>query len=243
MKKELEKLILLQKGDIEIAEFERALGGIPGQIDAARSGMEEKKRRLDQALAAMEDGKVRRRKLEQEAQAEADHMAKVKTKLPAVKTNKEYSALLAEIDAIKEKVSGIEDQELELMESLESEEREIPTFQAAFKEEESAFKEYEAKKNAEAERVRQQLEDARARREGLVETLDAKWVNSYDKVFRAREGQAVVPLKDNICQGCFQHILPQMVIDIKIGEKVFQCQHCSRFLYWPEESPETALPK
>jgi len=243
MKKELEKLILLQKADIEIAEHRRALGRIPAQIESARSGMEEKRRRLEEARKGIEDLKNRRRKLEQEAQAEADHMAKVKTKLPSVKTNKEYSALLAEIDGIKAKVSSIEDQELEIMETLEAKEAEIPAYQAEFKAEEDQFKDYEAKKNAEAGRVKGQLEEMIGKRQALIDTLDGKWVASYEKVAKVREGQAVVPLKENICQGCFQHILPQMVIDIKIGENILQCQHCSRFLYWVEESPETALPK
>ncbi len=243
MKKELEQLILLQNADSEILDFEQALGRIPGQIDAARSGMNGKKKQLDDALARIEDLKTRRRKLEQEAQAEADHMARAKTKLPAVKTNKEYSALLSEIDAIKEKVSGVEDQELEVMEALEAAEGGISAFKEAFRQEEGVFKEYEAKKNAEAERVKKELEQTRARRQALVETLDPKWVSSYEKVAKARDGQAVVSLKEGICQGCFQYILPQMVIDIKVGEQVHQCQHCSRFLYWVEESPENALPK
>jgi len=243
MKKELEQLILLQKADSEIADFRQALGRIPRQVEAARSGMNGKKKALDDALARIEALKTRRRKLEQDAQAEADHMTRAKTKLPSVKTNKEYSALLSEIDAIKEKVSAIEDQELEVMEAHEAAEREIPSYKESFRQEEETFKAYEAKKNAEAERVNKELAEACAARQALVDALDPKWVTGYERVAKAREGRAVVEIKGNICQGCFQHVLPQMVIEIKTGEQVHQCEHCSRFLYWVEESPETALPK
>ena len=65
---------------------------------------------------------------------------------------------LSEIAAIKEKVSGVEDQELEVMEALESAEGGISAFKEAFRQEEGVFKEYEAKKNAEAERVKKELE-------------------------------------------------------------------------------------
>jgi predicted nucleic acid-binding Zn-ribbon protein len=67
-------------------------------------------------------------------------------------------------------------------------------------------------------------------------------VQRYEKVASSREGRAVVLLKGNICQGCFQHILPQMVIDVKIGESIQRCSNCIRFLY-REEVPEAATPK
>ena len=68
-------------------------------------------------------------------------MAKAKTKLPAVKTNKEYTAILVEVDAIKEKVSKIEDMELEVTEALEVKAKEIPGVEKKCKEEDAYFNE------------------------------------------------------------------------------------------------------
>ena len=118
-KLQLQQLVDLQKMDDEISECRKILHDIPRQLDSARAELEEKKIILKVVMDEIETLQKERKNLEQEVQSENDHMAKAKIKLPAVKTNKEYTAILTEVDAIKEKVSKIEDKELEVMEVLE----------------------------------------------------------------------------------------------------------------------------
>lgn len=242
MNPQLEYLVDLQKIDTETAELKALQAAIPGQIESGRSAVEEKTKKLATAQGEIKTLKDKRKKMESDVQAENDHMAKAKTKLPAVKTNKEYQALLSEIDIIKDKVSKIEDEELEIMETLEEREKTLPAFQALINEEEARFQQYKKQKEVESARIQKEIEEALVRREKVIASLEAKWVQSYEKVSKARDGVAVVPLDGNICQGCFQQVLPQMMIDIKNGSEVMhQCQHCSRVLYWIEEpSPEAA---
>lgn len=246
MNAQLQKLIDLQAVDFEIAELEKALVSIPGQLKSAQSGMEAITQELEKARQALADLQKKRKQLEADVQNENDHMAKTKTKLPAVKTNKEYTAILTEVDGIKEKIARIEDQELEIMETLEEKEKQLPPIEARFKEEEQLYKEYKAKKEAEAERAKKELEVVKAKRQELVKLIEPRWAQNYNKVLKAREGQAVVRVRENVCQGCFQLVRPQMVIEVKIGEEIHQCPDCSRFLYWieePEEQVETAVRK
>jgi predicted nucleic acid-binding Zn-ribbon protein len=70
--------------------------------------------------------------LEQDVAAEKDHMAKTKIKLPNVKTNKEYSAILAEVETIKNKISGWQTEELEILEELDLQEAKISAIKEAF---------------------------------------------------------------------------------------------------------------
>ena len=246
MNAQLQKLIDLQAVDLEISELEKALKSIPGQLKSAQSGMEAITRELEQARQVIADMQKKRKQLEMDVQKENDHMAKTKTKLPAVKTNKEYTAILVEVEGIKGKIAKIEDQELEIMETLEEKEKQLPPIAARFKEEEQQYKEYKAKKEAEAERSKKELAAMKAKRQELAGAVEPRWVQNYDKVLKAREGQAVVPIQEGVCQGCFQLVRPQMVIEVKVGEEIHQCPHCSRFLYWieePETQDETAVPK
>ena len=102
----LQRLISLQKIDDELAELRKGQAQIPGQIESARSAMNEKKQFFDGARKEIEDLQKERKQLEMDVQSENDHMAKAKIKLPNIKTNKEYTAILAEVAAIKEKVSA-----------------------------------------------------------------------------------------------------------------------------------------
>lgn len=246
LKYQLDQLVKLQEIDLEIHEGEQGLARIPGQLKAAQSGMEEKTKKQEAAKLEIQNLQNDRKQLELDVQSETDHMAKAKMKLPAIKTNKEYSAILTEIDTIKEKISSFEDRELEIMEVLEEKEKILPGLESEFKEEEKKYQEYKAKKETEAVRVKKELEDFKAQRQEVVRSLDPAWVRSYDRVAKSRGGLAVVKMKEGVCQGCFQGVRPQMIIDIKTSEKVHQCPECSRFLYWEEEvtpENETAMPK
>ncbi len=246
MNPQLQHLIDLQESDRIIEEYKGDLERIPKQVESARCHLEQSEKEL-----AEEEGKLsalnkERLKLEQDVKEENDHMAKVKQKLPSVKTNKEYTAILAEVDSIKEKVSALEDRQLEIMETLETREQEIPAFKARVKEEEEKYGEYKAQKESERKRVEEELKQAQEKREGLIKNIEPKWAKHYEQVLKLRGSLAVVALDGNICLGCHQQILPQLAIEVKIGEKVFECIHCNRILYWvpkPEPESETAVPK
>jgi predicted nucleic acid-binding Zn-ribbon protein len=241
-KLQLQQLIVLQSLDDEIAEHKKLLVDIPLQIDAGCTELEEKKKILSNAKEELDALQKERKDLELAVQGENDHMAKAKTKLPAVKTNREYTAILSEVEAIKVKVSGLEDKELEIMEILEEKQKEVPGIEKRCNEEDARFQEYKAKKDAELDRIKQELGVLVAKRENVSGQLDRVIMQRYEKVAGSRDGRAVVMLQGSICQGCFQQILPQMVIDVKIGESIQQCSNCIRFLYW-EEVPEAATPK
>lgn len=244
MNNHLQQLILLQEADLEINEIKRHLQQIPKQIEASRLKAEEGRKDL---TAAEEEIKVLQKKrmlMEQEVQRENDHMVKSKEKLLGVKTNKEYSALLGEIDTAKNKIAILEDGELEVMESLEEMEQKVPGLKADFNENEQEFQEYKKKKEAEAARMKEELETKMNVRADICASIEPKWVKHYDKVVNLRGEQAVVWLKTDSCPGCNQTLLPQMVIEVKVGKEIQQCQHCNRILYWKEQpETETAVPK
>ena len=145
-KLQLQQLIVLQSLDDEIAEHKKLLVDIPLQIDAGCTELEEKKKILSNAKEELDALQKERKDLELAVQGENDHMAKAKTKLPAVKTNREYTAILSEVEAIKVKVTGLEDKELEIMEILEEKQKVVPGIEKKCNEEDARFQEYKAKR-------------------------------------------------------------------------------------------------
>jgi len=222
--------------------LEKGKAAIPKQIESGRAGINEKQSQLKEAEDDLLELQKKSKALEVDVASENDHIAKSKTKLSLVKTNKEYSAILAEVDTLKEKILALEDQELELMEVLEKKEEELPLLKASCKEEEEKFDAYRLKKEVESERTEKELEVIRPKRFQVANSLEVKLLGHYTKVSKAREGIAVVGIHENTCQGCLQQLLPQQVIDVKGGETINCCEQCSRILYW-KETNESAVPK
>ena len=241
-KLQLQQLVLIQKLDDEIVQHRKQLADIPVQIDSELEELTDKKKILSIAKEEIDALQKNRKAIESEVQGENDHMAKAKTKLPAVKTNKEYTAILSEVDAIKKKVEGLEDKELEIMEVLEEKQKGLPAIEKKCKEEDAHFQEYKTKKADELDRVTKEMNPLLAKRETVKSQIDKVIFQRYEKVAKSRGGTAVVSLQENICQGCFQQILPQMVINVKVGESIHQCSSCLCFLYW-EEVSEAVMPK
>jgi predicted nucleic acid-binding Zn-ribbon protein len=242
LKEQLLKLVSLQQIDDEVADLKKSLDIIPGQIESGKKELEGKKSKLNNAQAEIEDLKKRRNQLEQDVKVENDHMAKTKGKLPTVKTNKEYTAILSETDAIKEKIAAMEDQQLEIMETLDQKEKEIPGIEQEFKGYQEEFGLYQKQKETEQARLQDELKATETRRDEIAQSIDPKWVKHYDNVIQLRGDRAVVPLENGICQGCYQQIRPQVAIEVKNGEKVHCCQYCDRFLFMipkPETEDET----
>ncbi len=244
MNVQLQKLVALQEIDFEIFEFQKMLKLFPTQIESALAELEGKKKCLNELSSLIESLQKKRNKLEQDVAAEDDHMAKTKTKLPNVKTNKEYTAILSEVATIKEKVSNWETEELEIMEELEIEEAKKPDLKEAFKVEEGSFAAYKAQKEKEISVTTKDMESTLANRKELFESIEPQWSGYYERVIKHRGDKAVVTLVDDTCQGCHHLTLPQLAIEVRTNEKIETCRHCDRILYHiPEPDTETVAQK
>ncbi len=248
MNPNLAKLIDLNTLDAQTIELKEQLSRIPKQIKDGRDKLDGEKKDLNEANAALDVLIKKRKELEQNVVTENDHMAKVKTKLPDVKTNKEYTAILTEVEGVKKKISAWEDEELELMQATDDKEKEIPGLKKIFQDDEAEFNAYKTKKEAEQARIEGELSALKARKQELLQAIEPKLAKRYEKLIEYHDNYAVVALDGDVCLGCHQWVLPQTAVEVRKGETIFECNHCNRILYAqpepePQDSAETAAPK
>ncbi|MBI5183726.1 MAG: hypothetical protein HY999_05125 [Nitrospinae bacterium] len=225
-------LVDLQNLDIEIKGIEKKKEDIPKEVDTQRERLQKIQKEMDILIEIIE--RIKRQKIdkEQDVQIENDLLVKTKRKLSEVKTNKEYSALLSEIDGIKKKIDSFEDEELSLMEILEEKERDLEGKKGELKEEERNFQDITHQKKDEIVKLNILFDERLKRRNQIVSSLDGKLFKNYTKLMDWRKGLAVAQFKDNVCKGCYKGIPLQMGIEIKKMNSIITCPHCSRFLFW-----------
>lgn len=78
------------------------------------------------------------------------------------------------------------------------------------------------------------LEDLKAARDELADSIDKVLLSRYERTAK-RLGRAVVPVTGNICLGCFA-VIPTAYTSTENREKILQCENCGRILYWPRGS-------
>ena len=61
--------------------------------------------------------------------------------------------------------------------------------------------------------------------------IEARLLGAYQRIRgNARNGLAVVSVQRDACGGCFNHIPPQLQMDIRLRKKITVCEHCGRIL-------------
>ena len=236
MAAQLQTLIDLQALDTKIAALESEQARLPGQIEAvqaavaqARAGVQTLKGRLDQNK---KDTRAKEKDLE-DAQVKRQ---KSEARLYEVKTNKEYSAVLVEIEEIKQEKAKIEEEVLSLMEMQERLAMEIRDAEASLKTGESQGREEEAQIRQRLAAVEAELDGLRGERGSLSRDLPKDLLADYEKLLRPRGGLAVarvLPVDGgSICGGCRMTLTPQCLQEVKQQSALLNCESCGRFLYW-----------
>jgi predicted nucleic acid-binding Zn-ribbon protein len=177
----------------------------------------------------------KRRALERELDGQQVHLDKTQSKLHEVKTNKEYQAVLAEIETAKHRLAALEEQVLDLMELIEQHHHK-------YREQEKQLQAARHELDIQNRRVQQDqkilaersiIEEAK--RQQLVSALDAHIYGIYQRLTTLRDGQVVVFVQNGTCSGCYLKIQPQLVSEIRRQDKLILCPHCQRMLLWPSE--------
>jgi predicted nucleic acid-binding Zn-ribbon protein len=195
----------------------------------------ETKEKLAKQKEVIDELEKERRSKEQELEGEKAQVKKVETKLTEVKTNKEYQAILKEIEAARAGNDKTEEEILVLLERVEELKKD---YQTALKESAKREKEVaESVKELEKEikTVDGIVGGLRKERERLLGSVSPDLKGRYNILIEKRGGLAVVNVKNGTCLGCFMNIPPQLFIEVMKNSRLITCPSCNRIFFYSEE--------
>ncbi len=174
------------------------------------------------------------REMESENRTATDQVRKLNAKLNMVKTNKEYHALLKEIDQIKRDISAAEDRILAFLDELEAKDAAIQAQETQLTQTQAQAIETFGKIDQEGLELQTRCAALAETRQGLMEKLPAAVHRMYIQVVRSQSnGLAVVPVVNAVCGGCNVNIPPQMFNEMQRCDTIKLCPSCQRMIYWP----------
>jgi hypothetical protein len=239
---QLQLLIDLQAVDTRIAGLEAEAARLPKQIEAIQAVVATTKKTVDDLKARLDAARKSIRAKEKDLDVSAAKRTKAEARLYEVKTNREYSAALVEIEDIKQEKSGIEEEILALMETQERVALDAREAEVQLRRAETEGQAEEATVREQFRGVEATLAEARAQRAALAKGVPASLLASYDRILKARGGlaiaQALAPA--NICAGCRMAIRPQAIQELRAQDQLIHCESCGRYLYWREPAGTNA---
>jgi len=231
---QLQTLINLQAIDTRIAALEADAARLPKEIAAIHAAVEEAKKHVDQTKTRLDAARKDQRAKEKDLEVVQAKRSKNEARLYEVKTNKEYSAVLTEIEEIKQEKARMEEEVLVLMEAQERLTGEIRETETRFKQREGEGRGQEATLKEQLRGIETELAAVRTERKELAAQLPAPILADYDRILRARAGLALVPVaKPNFCGACRMTITPQRLQELRAQSSLIPCESCGRYLYWP----------
>ncbi|HTY79684.1 MAG TPA: C4-type zinc ribbon domain-containing protein [Candidatus Bathyarchaeia archaeon] len=233
MDAQLKTLIDLQGVDTRIAAHEAEAARLPKEIAAVHAAIETAKKDVEAGKARLDAAKKDQRAREKDLEVVQAKRSKTEARLYEVKTNKEYSAVLAEIEEIKQEKGRVEEEILVLMESQERLTADIKDSEARFKAREAQGRQEEAALQEKLRGVEADLALVRTERAELAKQLPVPVLADYDKLLKARGGLALAQVvKPNLCGGCRMTVTPQRLQELRAQTAPLPCESCGRYLYW-----------
>ena len=205
----------------EIAKFEVETSRVQAMLDELNeelSGLQQEEAQLQQALLK-----------------ERDNISRVERRLPEIQTQKEYVAVLKEIDMAKKANK-------ELEELLHAKLKEIDALEQDKAEKDAELAVIRGKSDARGAELAELIEEKekmlaqrRATRDSVAGDIPAALLRKYQNLFRRRGGLALALARNGACLGCNMQLPPQQFNSLFRVAELQSCPHCNRLLYVERE--------
>lgn len=232
MLQDLEQLVELQGLDAGIAELDSAMAIIPGQIRMMEQQLTQAKAALDAATAEVEKLQKLRRKKERDLDEAGQELKKRQGRLYEIKTNQEYSAILKEVEGLKQKISVLEEEILVYLDDIDGavamqaqEEAKVRATQAVFLKNKQQWED-------ELRKLQDRLSILQKTRDSRLGSVEASLLQLYLRLLKSRDGLAVAQATGRSCEGCHVTLTPQLYNEVRRNEAIRTCEGCGRILYW-----------
>jgi predicted nucleic acid-binding Zn-ribbon protein len=236
IEKDMEMLQKLQNIDYDLGELERSKDYLPEMINNLEKEVEITRDALSTSQKELEELTVLHGNLELELATLNTDLIKFQKQMKEIKTNKEYDALTTEIANRKIKISSTEEEILKTLTRLDELKEQIKQFQEKLEEVEKSNITQLVGLRDQLSSIEDKVKIKEGERKNITVRIDKKLLSTYERVRKGRGNQVMVTIRRRACGACHKSVPPQIIQEIRKGEKVYTCDNCGRILIWTEDS-------
>jgi predicted nucleic acid-binding Zn-ribbon protein len=242
MNTDLDRLIHLQQLETQADEARRRIAEYPELTSTLESRLQSARDAVLGVKARIAVSQESRRAQEKEVAGVQARLAKYKDQLLEVKTNREYQAMLHEIETAQNDIRVREDGILEIMLGADELAAELKTRESELKAAEKAVAAERQTLDSEIVRLQSELEQAGSARQKLAAEINRSVLATFETVSKGRKGVGVAEARDGHCTICHVRLRPQVFNLIRRNDSIIQCDSCQRILYFAGEQQTPAAP-
>jgi predicted nucleic acid-binding Zn-ribbon protein len=236
---------------IKLQSVENQLRAAKAKLARCRRNViiqENQVRSLQNALEAKKEEiqltRVQSDRLELELRTREEEIAKLRAHLNAAKTNKEYAAVLTQLNTTKADNSKIETQILELLKDIEADETERQNIQNQIDERKQALEQIRKESELMATKYEAEIEEIQAEWDRKTQDIPAEPLRIFKRVAETYDGEALAVVEKQegkteaySCGGCFMGITAESVNLLLSKDDIIRCPSCTRILVLSDSQP------
>ena len=241
----LDEVVALHMTLIELEAANQRLNTVPGWMRELHEEHSLGKAEIE-AVEAEGSAAEQERREQEAALTDAEQKQKrYQEQLGQVSTQREYGALLKEIDAVKSRIAESERAAIEAAERKDEAAAKLAELREAFRDLDARYnaelEKWESEKPAVADTVR--LLEARVAE--LRSEIPRGQLVLFDRLYERNAGAALARIcrievaRGNAmwhCEACSYNVRPQVLVEIRDRGSLNQCDSCKRILYWQDEA-------
>lgn len=232
MREQIELLAQIQLKDDILAKLKHEVSEGPSKIQAAELEVERLETEVEGQKQRLGEVKARQRECERDVEDGEERIKKSKARLLNIKSNKEYQAVLKEIEETQRANREREDQIIACMEELEGIQQDLQMKQAQVTQVHKAYEEKKAALEKQLRVAKAEIAEQEGQREAMAVSVEASVLNTYHRLKSRLGGKAVALVENATCSACNMNIPPQMYNELQRMDSLRFCPSCDRLIYW-----------
>ena len=228
----LEQLYRLQDRLRFVSAREKERDTIPAELTEVDREYREKVDAVERLKRRLSDAEVERRRANAELSEHRDRLRKYQSQLRAVQNQREYGAVLNEIDGVEKLVRSAEDRILSLDEEVQTSTKELASREELLPLETEQHEERLKDWRVTQRQINDELAGAQEEIARLEAGMHPRDRVEFSRLMEKKGGQAIVLVSGVSCSACHVKVRPAALQALKAGRDIIYCDSCKRILYW-----------
>jgi hypothetical protein len=217
-----------------IAELEALLAFVPTEVTELENEWKTIQERLEE-LDKSQESLTAELKANQTAFAEISKQSeKFEKDLHLVTNNKEYNAVLKEIDGAKTKIHALEEDAAKKKAALKEVEHNREEVGTLGKESKSKYQKALSDYRATQKESEKELTGLNKEREKLAKNVPLRLMRQFTRIADRRSGVGLALCVNAVCQGCNVRVRQNIVDELRRFERLIICESCKRILFFED---------
>lgn len=243
-------LLELFRADQALREAVSHLESITREIRTQENRIAQLRQRLDAAQTRLKEQQARLANLELELKARQEHIEKLRARQQVATNNRDYQALLIEINNAKVDRSKIEEATIKTMEQVEAATVEVQTLTQALQADTAKLAELQARVGDKVAVAQAEVDRLRPIRDAAAAAVEPALLTQFERLAQRFDGEAMAAIdrpnpkeEEYLCTGCSMALVPNVFNQLKARDEVVTCPSCRRILYIPDSLLTPPAPK